>query len=49
MDGNVNRVETVTSLSGADQTIMDQIQSTWQYQPQPLPICTIRVFEFHIN
>ena len=48
-DGNVSKVETVTSLSGADQTIIDQVRATWQYKPQPVPVCTIRVFEFHIN
>jgi protein TonB len=48
-DGSVSKVETVTSLSGADQTIIEQVGSTWQYKPQPVPVCTIRVFEFHIN
>jgi periplasmic protein TonB len=47
--GSVSKVETVTSLSGADQTIIEQVKSTWQYKPQPVPVCTIRVFEFRIN
>jgi len=48
-DGNIAKMETVTSLSGADQTIIEQVSHTWQYKPQPVPVCTIRVFEFHIN
>jgi hypothetical protein len=48
-DGNIYKMETVTSLSGADESIMQQVRSTWQYKPQPVPVCTIRVFEFHIN
>jgi hypothetical protein len=48
-DGSISKMETVTSLSGADQTVIDQVTSTWQYKPQPVPVCTIRVFEFHIN
>jgi hypothetical protein len=49
MDGSVSKVETVTSLSGADQSIIEQVSHEWQYKPQPVPVCTIRVFEFHIN
>jgi hypothetical protein len=48
-DGSISKMETVSSLSGADQTIIDQVTATWQYKPQPVPVCTIRVFEFHIN
>jgi protein TonB len=48
-DGSVSKVETVTSLSGADEAIREQVGATWQYKPQPVPVCTIRVFEFHIN
>jgi hypothetical protein len=48
-EGKVNKMETITSISGVDQSIIDQVISTWLYQPQPVPICTIRVFEFHIH
>jgi hypothetical protein len=47
--GAISKMETVTSLSGADQTIIEQVSGNWQYKPQPVPVCTIRVFEFHIN
>jgi hypothetical protein len=49
MGGSVTKVETVSSLSGGDRYIIEQVQATWQYKPQPVPVCTIRVFEFHIN
>ncbi len=49
VDGQINKMETITSLSGADQAIIEQVSHSWLYNPQPLPVCTIRVFEFHIN
>jgi hypothetical protein len=48
-DGKVFKMETITSISGVDQSIIDQVIASWLYQPQPVPICTIRVFEFHIH
>ena len=48
-DGKVSKVSVVQSLSGADQAVMDQIQSTWQYKPQPVPVCTTRAFVFQFN
>ena len=49
MDGHITKMTTVTSLSGVDQTIIDQVSGSWMYKPQPVPVCTVRVFEFHIN
>jgi hypothetical protein len=48
-DGRISKIDTVKSLSGVDQAIIDQLMSTWLYKPQPVPVCTIRVFEFHIS
>jgi len=48
-EGNISKMETVSSLSGADETVIQQVSATWQYKPQPVPVCTIRVFEFQIN
>jgi len=48
-DGKVTKVTTVQSISGADQAVMEQIQSTWVYKPQPVPVCTTRAFLFQFN
>jgi len=48
-DGKVSKVTTVQSISGADQAVMEQIQSTWIYKPQPVPVCTTRAFIFQFN
>jgi hypothetical protein len=48
-DGKVTKVTTVQSISGADQAVMEQIQSTWVYKPQPVPVCTVRAFIFQFN
>jgi hypothetical protein len=48
-DGSIGKMETVTSLSGMDRTIIEQVTATWRYKPQPVPVCTIRVFEFRIG
>lgn len=49
IDGKVTKVTTVQSISGADQSIMEQVQSTWTYKPQPVPVCTTRAFLFQFN
>jgi hypothetical protein len=48
-DGKVTKVTTVQSIAGADQAVVDQIQSTWLYKPQPVPVCTVRAFVFQFN
>jgi hypothetical protein len=48
-DGKVSKVTTVQSISGADQMVMEQIQQTWVYKPQPVPVCTTRAFIFQFN
>jgi hypothetical protein len=49
MDGSIEKMETVSSISGMDRTIIEQVIATWRYKPQPVPVCTIRVFEFRIS
>jgi hypothetical protein len=48
-DGKVSKVTTVQSISGADQSVIDQIQQNWVYKPQPVPVCTTRAFIFQFN
>jgi hypothetical protein len=48
-DGHVSDVYVLTSIQGMDQTIIDQIKSSWVYKPQPLPLCAPRIFMFKIN
>ncbi len=48
-DGKINKISVVQSLSGADQAVMEQLQSTWLYKPQPVPVCTTRAFVFQFN
>ncbi len=47
--GRISSMTVVTSLGGADETIIAQVQSSWLYKAQPGPVCTPRVFEFRIN
>ncbi len=48
-DGKVTKVTTVQSIPGADQAVIEQLQGTWQYKPQPVPVCTTRAFVFQFN
>jgi hypothetical protein len=48
-DGKVSKVSTVLTIPGADHTVMEQIESTWLYKPQPVPVCTPRQFVFQFN
>lgn len=48
--GHVSRVSTVRAIAGnVDDTIIDQIKSTWTYRPQRLPVCFAQPFAFHID
>jgi hypothetical protein len=48
--GHVSRVSTVRSIAGnVDDTIVDQIKSTWLYKPQRLPVCFAQPFAFKID
>lgn len=48
-DGKVTKVTTVTPIPGADQMLIAQLQRTWLYKPQPVPVCTPRQFVFQFN
>jgi hypothetical protein len=48
-DGKVTKITVVQSIAGADQSVMEQIQGTWVYKPQPVPVCTSRAFVFQFN
>jgi hypothetical protein len=48
-NGKVSKVTTVQSIPGADQSVIEQLQSTWAYKPQPVPVCTVRAFIFQFN
>jgi hypothetical protein len=48
-DGKIMNVSTVQSLSGGDASIIQQIQSTWSYKPQPTPVCSPRQFVFQFD
>jgi hypothetical protein len=48
-DGKVAKVSTVLTIPGADHVVMEQIESSWVYKPQPVPVCTPRQFVFQFN
>lgn len=49
-DGRVNEMSALQPLGGVeDDNIIRQVRGGWTYKPQPLPICTVRVFSFVIN
>ncbi|MFO0735836.1 MAG: hypothetical protein U0270_08150 [Labilithrix sp.] len=49
-DGRVTEISTLQPLGGTeDDNVIRQIRGGWTWKPQPLPICTVRVFSFVIN
>ncbi len=48
MGGNVNQVSVMQGIPGADQSILATLR-TWKFKPQPVPICSLSKFEFHIE
>jgi protein TonB len=48
-DGRVEQVNVISSIPGADHSIIEQIRDTWRYKPQPVPVCSIRSFVFNIK
>lgn len=47
-NGTILSVETVAGIPGADENIAQTLR-TWRYKPQPIPICFIQFFEFHVE
>jgi len=48
--GRVNEMSTLQPLGGTeDDAVIRQVRGGWVWKPQPLPICTVRVFSFVIN
>lgn len=48
-DGRVSDVTPITSIPGQDVIVIRQLKETWVYKPQPLPVCSTRIFKFIIN
>ena len=48
-DGRISDVIPMTSIAGMDQFIVDHLKANWAYKPQPVPVCSPRVFRFQIN
>ncbi len=48
-DGHISDVTPMTSINGADQTIGDQIRTSWVYKPQPVPVCFIAALTFKLQ
>lgn len=48
-DGHVSNVYVMTSITGMDQIIIQQIKSGWLYKPQPVPVCFPAVVNFQIR
>lgn len=49
VDGKVTGASVVSSLGGGDEAILAQIARDWLYKPQPVPVCSVRVFVFKID
>jgi protein TonB len=48
-DGRITEASAVHPIGGVDDDVLGQIRRTWLYKPQPLPVCSMRVFVFKIN
>jgi serine/threonine-protein kinase len=48
-EGRIADVSIVAGIPGLDQTIIEQLKSTWVYKPQPVPVCSERIFIFKID
>jgi protein TonB len=48
-NGRITEASIVHPIGGVDDAILGQIRRTWMYKPQPLPVCSHRVFVFKIN
>ena len=46
--GSVKDVSTVSSIPGADESIIATLRS-WTFKPQPIPVCTMWVMQFIIE
>lgn len=46
--GSMGRAEVVRGLPGADETSLNVVAG-WRDKPQPVPICFIQFFEYHIS
>jgi hypothetical protein len=47
-EGTISDVSVVQGIPGADAQIADTVKK-WRYQPQPVPVCFVQFFEFHID
>jgi protein TonB len=48
-DGHVGSVYAMTSITGLDAVIIQQIKAGWLYKPQPVPVCFPAVLRFEIK
>ncbi len=48
-DGRISDVIPMTSIQGMDQLVIEHLKANWVYKPQPVPVCSPRVFRFQIN
>lgn len=46
--GFISSVDTINGIAGADNDIIAVVKK-WQYKPQPMPICFVQHFEYHID
>jgi protein TonB len=47
--GQVTEVTPVRGMNGVDETVESTVRTSWRWKPQPLPVCTIRNFQFQID
>jgi hypothetical protein len=45
LDGSISDVDVVTSIAGADDSIVEVLR-TWRYKPQQIPVCFIQNLQF---
>ncbi|HNF96474.1 MAG TPA: hypothetical protein PKW11_06600 [Pseudomonadota bacterium] len=45
LDGSISDVDVVTSIAGADESIIEVLR-TWRYKPQQIPVCFIQNLQF---
>ena len=47
--GRVATVQVLSGIAGIDALLVEHVRTTWKYKPQPLPVCSPRVFRFQVN
>jgi len=49
VSGQIIDVQVMNGIPGVDAAIVAHLRSAWRYKPQPVPVCSPRLFRFQVN